>query len=545
MHNSTGLKPHIFLQVSSHLLLTETIKPLLHVFQADTLELMQTVELEAPVSQLIETGDGLACLLIDGSLWRLEFDRRDGRIGSAPEKFEHELPKAKNIGFMDGTLAVSFDDQIVFFDSNGRKTVKFYHRFELFQLLSSDRFIAWSSNGLIYDCNVYSSNFKALKSGSSEIIAGCMGIGAFRLITSDFSLLEFAVINEKLSMATQHLPIAKRDITADYISEDMNQILLGTANGQVLFTGLPQFYLSDVLDAPVLFNSSNEVEITAILGLGEVVVAGKKTGRTIFWDKSGSKKLLETRNHSEAIVSLFTVQRKNAEVFCVCQDGSVSVYETVPIPRTRRVIMRRPGLTIVSIRWASTLDDFILIEYSDGSCHVWNLNSCSFEKEQSSGSAQFNEVLALFSNSKYLGKTSEFVPHVVLDVRRCIQADSKPLMSMLVALLSSKLVEGTKTKVRRTLCWGVHGAGGCYALHDPSTDLGALSPVVSASMYLSLFALSRSVGDHASCINGPCLPSLSSLSKFWIDPDGKTFPCFDHVLESVCRVDTEFESDLG
>lgn len=545
MHNSTGLKPHILLQVSNHLIVAEDIKPHLHIFQADTLELMQTVGLEAPVSQLVETDEGLACLLVDGTLWRLEFDRRDGRIGSEPNIFEHELPKVKKISFADGTLGVSFDDQMVFFSSEGRKSVKFdIPRLDHLQILSSNRCIAWLNNGKIYDCDVTLSSCVLLNEEPADIVTGSNGIGAFRLMTSDFSLLEFAMINGKLSMSIQKLPRDGRNISAYFLSNDMSQILLGTSKGQVLLTSISQFYMSSALEAPTIFSSSLGSEITAILCLGDLIVAGTKTGRMIFWDNSASKKLLETRNHSSAIACLFTVQRKSVEIFSVAQDGSVSVYETAPSPRARKVIMKRPGLTVVTIRWASSLDDFILIEYSDDSCHVWNLSSGSFEKEQSSGSAQFQDVLPLFTHSKYLGKTPYFVPHVDFDVRKCIQADSKPLMAMLVTLLSNKLDEKAKSKFRKTLSWGVLGARGCYALHNPLSDFGAMSPVVSASMYLSLVALSKSLDENVPKVNGPCLPSLSSLSKFWIDPDGNRFPFTVQQYLILFRFDTRFKSDI-
>lgn len=523
MHNSTGLKPHILLQVSNHLIVAEDIKPHLHIFQADTLELMQTVGMEAPVSQLIETNDGLACLLVDGTLWRLEFDRMDGRIGSEPKKFEHDVPKAKKISFTDGTLVVSLEDQLVFFGSEGRKSIEFDQRLDHFQVLSSNRCIAWSNNGKIYDCDVKSSTVVPLNHGPAEIATGSKGIGAFRLMTSDFSLLEFALINGIISMSTQKLPRGGRNISAYCLSDDMSQILLGTSKGQILLTSISEFYFSSALEAPTIFCSSLEAEITSVLGLGDFIVAGTKTGRVIFWDNTANKKLLEARNHSDSIACLFTVQRKSPEIFCVAHDGSVSVYETAPNPRTRRVIMKRSGLMVVAIRWASSLDDFILIEYSDSSCHVWNLSSGSFEKEQSSGSANFHDVLPLFTNYKYLGKIPYFVPHIDFDVRRCIQAGNKPLMTMLMALLSTKLAEKTETKLRKTLSWGVLGARGCYALHNPSADLAAMSPVVSSSLYLSFFALRKSLDGNVPKVDGFCLPSLSSLSKFWIDPDGKFY----------------------
>jgi WD40 repeat protein len=344
-------------------------------------------------------------------------------------------------------------------------------------------------------------------------------------------LLEFALIDGKLSMSILKLPRKSQNFSAYYISDEMDQMVLGTSNGQVLLAGFAQFYISPRSDLPVAFSLPHEPAITAILCLNDLIVAGTDTGNVIFWNRCIGECVLKVRNHSSAVLSLFAVQRQSAEIFCTAQDGSISVYETTPRLRLRRTILRRPGLSISSIRWASTLDDFILVEYSDGSCHVWNLNSGNFEKEHSSGSAQFQSVWPLFSYCKYLGGSLDFLPRVVLDVRRCILANCESLMNTLFTVLSFQRENGNKTQLRRTLSWGVLGAGGCYALHNPTSSLERLSPVVSASMYLSFLALSHSLGhENEVLMRGSCLPSLSSLSKFWIDSTGTYCPTNIRVI---------------
>jgi len=538
MHNATGIPAKSALQVGEHLIVWSEYESSLFVFHTRSLELTQTVDVPAPVCKVILLGDSIICQLLDETLCRLHFDGRVGRIGSHALAYK-DYSHVRSIDALGDALLIVKQNSLVLSSPSCDKQCELGFPASDGVLISATQALLWSANGNIY---VFDGSFCTIQShheGPKAITARGRGVGSVRMVTEDKRLVEVAVVEQRPVFANRQIQGGRSTLTSSYLETGSNCFALGCSDGTARIIPLHSFYLSrGGLDA-TSFGEHGSAEVTAVLVVGSVLVTGLRTGRVKVWDKNSQNLLAEFRNHAYPISSLLIIHREQPHILAVAEDSSISIYTIRDCIKTRHVILPRRYVAVRSIHWATSEDNFLMIEYSDGLVRVWNLKTGCFEGEQAEGSNSLSDVLPLFTQKAVLESVQPaMLPLVNINVRELISSENGNTLQIIVSLLSHELFKEPGLEIREGYSLGICGAGGNHTFYNPSTELWNLSPVVTATIHLTLLSLlnaGKKLGDfeekrfffESSIGQVYCaeqkkhrivLPSLSNLSKFWINP---------------------------
>lgn len=424
MQNPTGLKPTGMIKISDYIL-TWGKNSSFSVFHASSLELIQTVSLpeeEAWINQIIHINKGseeiadckVLCLLDNGSVWQYDFNELNGKISSCG-KYIQDYPKEISIlNQHEGELYMLTKNCICFYDLNNVKFIVHSSKnlnakvkladIEIFHPLDSKTLLLSTINGetFILSDDGQSHHHRVLD--NNQHIA-CKQ-GSFLLVFADnciHSLVEIKSLNcvEKNEFPASLLFSTSLSTTSSLSSD--GTLALGFNSGIAKVGQFSDFIVQDTKEV-ISFTPDTEAnsgKITAVLIIKNFLVTGDCEGQIKFWNCLTCSLAYTYKFHVKEIITFLELKKGSemeSELVAVSQDGSVSIFQVKHAVSKRYSIIPRLGHKITKVQWASPFDDFILIEYSDQTSHLWNLKNGAFEKEYHPGNAEFTEIKQIFKH---------------------------------------------------------------------------------------------------------------------------------------------------
>ncbi len=498
MHNVTEISADGLLQANQYIIVWSQTSSALNIFRSSSLELVQSVHIPQPALSVCLIQKRILCLLVDQSLVELDFDQDLGRIDShATVVFEGEPHQyidcheeivlrvtGNNVCFANRVM----NDSTI---ASGR-------------LLDKESAVMWTSIGSIYVLN----ESKTEIAKDTFVSTAVNDFGTLHLISSDKDLIEIAMINGHASVSRRTIPTMQPKFSSSKILD--SKAYLGTLNGELCVTNTVDLFLKHASTTMVC---KSLYGITAIAIFDEdLIVLGTNTGRLHFWSLSRSHFVFESRNHTSSIIDILIIPRGCPEILGLADDGSVSVFRAFPLPELRAVILRRTGVCLKSVRWASDHDDFLWLEYDDGYNHIWNVKSKTCDTTFKEDSPLKDDYLNLFKHSYSLQSPATFATSLTVDIREVLSKDFSWLRPLITKLVLSK----------RSVSFGFTGAGGNLSFLSPDIDIWKQSPVTTATLGLVLLSTTNDAHHKEDYLGSLCpshlmLPSLSTLSKFWLD----------------------------
>lgn len=532
-------------------------------FHCDSLELAQSIDLPSSPLQVILHGRRLLCLLLDGTVVALALD--SGRVSSAAET----ITRSDNSFQIQHLDAESSRVLALAVDKNDNPHISFSPALDLWTplpsdfnasggfLLANERALLWNVHGELFEYakgRISSACPKDTKPILGDrVLAWSRSTGALRIARFS-ALVEATLLTEgQLLCSTRLLPRSTDHPTSHHV--DKEQLILGLPDGSINVRSLKEYSEGDTgFSLPAGPCAITAVTMWEPLGL---LVTGSCLGRLRFWSAPAGNSTDwslkgDFRNHMGPIITLIPLPRRTPHLLAVAADGGVSVYAAHSesgVLETVRVILPRGGVPLRAIKWAGPVDDFLLLEYSDGILHAWNMQSGRFEGQESPATPEgLADIIGLFLHTHPVPLSHEQCVLRLLDVqvRDCLPTEK----DLIKALSTPSFIPRSDVSVKNeSLCLGILGARGNLTLLSPKWNkngLASLSPSLSAHLLLTLVSLSYDSNlDEPSAfslaevltqglrLHRLQLPSLSVLAKYWMDPSPKVQTAARAIIPAV------------
>lgn len=269
--------------------------------------------------------------------------------------------------------------------------------------------------------------------------------------------------------------------------------------------------------------SSYPDEISSYLGIlrptfllthDQLLAIGNQQGRLLIINLDTGLTKFDRRLHSRRIVDIHCIDNY---LVTVSEDGSLTIIDEQSFEIKATILSRRS----YPLRYGLLDDVHFIIEYSDGILNLWNLESSSLESSRN----PVSEVETSGFTHKVNQDNSSSSLCYTVELRQIV--GDEPFKNFLKRFILQDFVSD--------LAIGIHGAGGHMSFHRPGTDLLQTSPVVSALLQTVLLSI-----DQGLDLDDQVMPSISSLSKFWTDPNEKVQQSSRRlILDTIHKISKE------